>query len=245
MFSTVFIVLTFTILSCLSANIPNYIHICKRSDPDVAKCIMNSIEVIRPRLKKGITELGVPALEPLRIHDLDIGRGSPNFKADLTNIDVFGSSDFQIHKLKVNVPTLTFRVQVTLPLLRLSGHYDVNARILVVPFKGQGKFHANATQCTGTAVLKGSLNEQNGVKRLHFTKLDLKLQIGDYNIKLESGANSDPIIIQAANDVFNQNRKDFIEIAAPFIETRVSEMILEIANDIVKNFEYDEVFPEK
>ncbi|XP_025834590.1 uncharacterized protein LOC112905760 [Agrilus planipennis] len=82
--------------------IPKYIHLCKRNDPEVGKCVRASIEVLRPHLKSGIPELGVPTLEPFHIPKIDIIRGqnSNNFRAGLSNIDVFGASDFQIKKLK-------------------------------------------------------------------------------------------------------------------------------------------------
>ena len=233
------------IVVCVNAEIPSYIHICKRTDPDVAKCIKESVEFIRPRLMKGIPELDVPGLEPLRISDFDLGRGSPNFKATLKNIDVLGASDFQLVKLKANIPNLTFRIQVILPLLRFVGDFDVNARILVVPFKGDGKFYANATNCLGSGVMKAEVNNVKGENFLHFTSIDLKLQIGDYNVRLVNSSPADTTLIQAANDIINQNRQDFIEIVTPFIEKRVSNILLEIANKIVKNFKYDEVFPEK
>lgn len=40
----------------------------------------------------------------------------------------------------------TFRVGVKLPLLRLVGDYDIDARVLVVPIKGSGTFTANASK---------------------------------------------------------------------------------------------------
>ncbi|KAF5299969.1 hypothetical protein FQA39_LY11342 [Lamprigera yunnana] len=244
MLRDVLIVLGFIVFQINCGNIPSYIHICKRNDPAVAKCINESIEIIRPRLRGGIKELGVPALEHLKIQDIDIGQGSPNFKAILKDIDVEGASDFVLNKLKINVPTLTFRIHVTLPLLRLSGTFDVDTKILTVPFKGEGKFYANATYCIGTGVLKGSLKEVNGAQHVEFSQLNLKLQIADYNIKLETAKVADATLVQAANDVLNQNRQEFLRIATPFIETRVSDTIMQIANDIVKNFSFDEVFPE-
>lgn len=240
-FSLVFLL----VFVSVNAEIPDYIHICKRSDPEVSKCIQQSVEFIRPRLRKGIAELDVPGLEPLRVSDFDLGRGSPTFKALLKNIDVYGLSDFQLAKLKANIPNLTFRIQVIFSLLRLAGDFDINARILVVPFKGEGKFYANATNCLATCVLKAESKKVDGENYFQFTGLDLKLQIGDYNIRLETPNPSDASLIQAANDILNQNRQDFLEIATPFIERRVSSIILEIANKITKKFIYDEVFPEK
>lgn len=36
-----------------------------------------------------------------------------------------------------------------------------------------------------------------------------------------------------------------MRVSIPYIEQKASEIILEAANNIVKNFPYDEVFPEK
>jgi len=228
-------------------NIPDYIHICKRTDPDVSKCIRSSVDFIKPRLRDGIKELDVPGLEPLHIPDVDIFRGAdaPGFRAVLRDIDIYGASDFQLTKLKANIPNLTFRITVELPLLRLVGKYDINTRILVVPIAGIGPFSANATNCVAKGLLRGNLKEVNGVNYMNFTNLDLKLRIGDYNLRLDNLFNGDAVLSQAANNVLNDNRKEFIEAARPFIEKQVSDVLLEIANKIVKKFAYDEVFPEK
>lgn len=79
-----------------------YIHVCKRTDPQVSKCIRESIEVLRPRLVKGIPEINVPGMEPLHISDIVIanGDGPSSFRAILKNVKVYGASDFKINKLK-------------------------------------------------------------------------------------------------------------------------------------------------
>lgn len=79
-----------------------YIHICKRNDPQVSKCIRESIEVLRPRLVKGIPEISVPGMEPLHISDIVIGSGEgpSSFRAILKNVKVNGASDFKITRLK-------------------------------------------------------------------------------------------------------------------------------------------------
>lgn len=68
----------------------------------MAKCIRESVEVLRPRLKKGIPEINVPSIEPLHIDEITIFNGDPpsNLKAFLRNVKVHGASDFQITKLK-------------------------------------------------------------------------------------------------------------------------------------------------
>lgn len=53
-------------------------------------------------------------------------------------------------------------------------------------------------------------------------------------------------LADAANNVLNdpENRAEFVKLATPHIEEKASEVLLEIAQKIVENFTYDEVFPE-
>lgn len=83
--------------------VADYIHKCKRSDPEVAKCIQHSVEALKPRLKSGIPELDVPPIEPFIVPEVVISRGNnpqAAFRAILHNIAVSGASNFEITKIK-------------------------------------------------------------------------------------------------------------------------------------------------
>lgn len=79
---------------------------CKRSDPNVNQCVQNSIEALRPLIKIGLPELGVPKIDPFAVKELVLFRGEDgnrrdvSLKAALQNIQVFGGSDFKINKIK-------------------------------------------------------------------------------------------------------------------------------------------------
>lgn len=79
----------------------NYVTACHRNDPNLNNCIGNAVEQLKPRLKKGIKELSVPAMEPLFIGDLNILEGG---KAGITvrakDLNIYGPSNFEIKKLK-------------------------------------------------------------------------------------------------------------------------------------------------
>jgi len=227
--------------------IPDYIHICKRTDPHVAKCIRESVEVLKPRLKSGIPELNVPSIEPLHIDKIEIfrGDGSSNFKAYLKNVKVYGASNFKITKIKLNIDKNAYRVGIQFPVLTLEGEYDVDARVLVVPIKGTGKFSANCTNPEGQAVLKGQLIDKDGHREIRFTSFDFAIKIGDYNVHLDNLFDGDEVLSQAANEVLNSNKQEFIEAALPFIQRKTAEILLEAANKITEDLDYDEVFPEK
>ncbi|KAK9888490.1 hypothetical protein WA026_000741 [Henosepilachna vigintioctopunctata] len=220
-----------------SGNIPDYIKVCKRSDPQLTQCVMDSIEHLRPQLKKGIPEINVPGLEPLFIKEVTIVRGqNNNFRAALKDVNVYGASNFKINKLKLNVPRLTFRVDITIPTLYMEGIYDIDAKILVVPIKAD---------CGGQGILKGELiTDDKGVRHLKFTTFTFAISIGDYSIQLDNLFNGDPTLSQAVNDVLHQNKKELIGAAIPFINRKAAEILLEMANGITYSVNYDEIFPE-
>ncbi|XP_044266494.1 protein takeout-like [Tribolium madens] len=233
--------------TCAVREIPDYIHVCKRSDPHVAKCIRESVEVLRPRLKQGIPELDVPSLEPLHINEITIFRGDPpsNLKAFLRNVKVHGASDFQITKLKVNVDKNTYRVGVKFRKMTFDGDYDIDARVLVVPIKGTGKFSADISDVDGQGVLKAEIIEKNGHREIKFTSFDFAIKIADYNIHLDNLFNGDEVLSRAAMDVIHDNKAEFIQAALPFIQRKTAEILLDAANKITEDLDYDQVFPEK
>jgi len=68
----------------------SYIKICKRKNPEINKCVVNSIENLRSKLKTGIPELNVPPIEPLMLKHVELLRNSQSAKLylNLTNIQV-------------------------------------------------------------------------------------------------------------------------------------------------------------
>lgn len=75
---------------------------CKANDPNLGQCIIKSIEQLTPRLKVGIPELEVPGLEPLHLDEIKLrsGPNSAKINANITDIQVWGPSDFVIHEIK-------------------------------------------------------------------------------------------------------------------------------------------------
>lgn len=78
----------------------DYIHVCHRSNPDINKCINESIYNLKPLLASGIEELHVPALEPLALPDQPFKLGPADEPANITNLNIWGGSTFEILDLK-------------------------------------------------------------------------------------------------------------------------------------------------
>ncbi|CAH0558261.1 unnamed protein product [Brassicogethes aeneus] len=243
---TLFYFLFVAFASLISAGtVPDYIHICKRNDPAVSKCIRNSVEALRPKLIAGIPEIGVPSLEPLSIKKIDIIRGGGGIRAELNNVLAHGAGDFKVTRLKLDIPKNTYHFGIKIPQLKLEGDYDVDARILGAPIQGKGRFNAEVTKIDGYGILRGEVVQNKGIRNMKFNAFDLALKIEDYDIKLHNLFNGDKVLSQAVGDLLKDNKKEMLENAIPFIQARVSESLLDAANKITENLDYDEAFPEK
>ncbi|BES97644.1 Haemolymph juvenile hormone Hypothetical protein protein (JHBP) [Nesidiocoris tenuis] len=226
----------------VNAKIPDYIKICKRSDPDISQCILNSIEAIRPKLAEGIPELDIPAIEPLHMPEMVISRGGA-FKAIGTNITVHGASNFIIKALETDIDNIVYNASLHFPLISFDAIYDVDAKILAMPLKGKGPINANASDIEGRAVIKGHKQVEDGKTFVMFDELKLKLKMKNYQIRLENLFNGDKNLGEAVNAALNENKKELMNFMRPRAEELASKVLLERANKITRHFEYDELFP--
>lgn len=80
----------------------DFIPKCRRSDPDISSCILKGVEELRPRLKNGIPEVNLPALEPFTVPKLKLDRTAANLriKATVKQAIAYGGSNFKIEKLR-------------------------------------------------------------------------------------------------------------------------------------------------
>ncbi|XP_014289097.1 protein takeout [Halyomorpha halys] len=229
------------------ANVPSYINVCSRNDPKVEECIMNSIEVLRPKLVDGIPELGVPSFEPWKIpQEFVLIRGG-DLKAIGTDVRVWGTSKFEIKSLKADIQKdkLRFEFEVTFPYMNIEGNYDVNLRILTIHIKGNGPFQSNNTDVDARAILNGVIVERNGKKYLEYKSADLTVDWSIGNIMLGNLFNGDKTLGTAVNNALNQNKRAVMDALKPRIEKMVAKHVMDVANKINNQFTYDELFPEK
>lgn len=54
-----------------------------------------------------------------------------------------------------------------------------------------------------------------------------------------------PVTGRAVNNALNQNKNEFMEALRPVVEHVVSNVLLDIAKKVTRNFTYDELFPLK
>lgn len=73
-------------------------------------------------------------------------------------------------------------------------------------------------------------------------KIDLK-DI-DTNVK-KTAENENSVLVKTLNTILGTNKANIIRIIVPNIQKGISNNLINISNNIVKNFEFDELFPDR
>lgn len=118
--------------------------LCPRNTPDMAKCVSDSINLLRPVLKSGDFGNGffVDALDPIKLEDIIIDRGE-GFYVNLNNLKATGASNFKITKFRINLEKFRVDAIVEVPKVEAFGLYRLKMLLGVLNLKGEGNFKAN------------------------------------------------------------------------------------------------------
>lgn len=226
--------------------LPPYIKACKKNDPDINRCIVNSIEELRDKLSVGIPELGAPAIEPLKLDQIRLLRGPSGARLDvnLTDIQVNGPSTFKVRDLEANTDDVFFTFKVSFDKLNFHGKYQIDARLLLLKLTGQGEVVGNFTGYDSDVVLKAQKVYRDNEVYLHFDRMKLTIRISNSNVYLSNLFGGDPILGPASNEIINANSALLLEEIRPVMESSLADLFTDVANKIVRTFTYNELFPE-
>ena len=92
----------------------------------------------------------------------------------MSQIRVYGATNFNIDDLKANPNDLSVRLKVQLPHIHVNGDYDVQGRLLLLPLSGIGSFKGNFSECWAVT-LKTSVVSVTKLDKLNEQKKKLLL----------------------------------------------------------------------
>ncbi|XP_012214458.1 protein takeout-like [Linepithema humile] len=234
------LVLTF-VITYVTAAIPSYIHVCGRKDPNIDKCVVNSIDYLRSKICEGIPEMNVTPLRLFHVSKLIIS-DTDNAKLYLKDMQIFKLCDFVINNLHIDLDKNNFSIQVLFKDIFVNATYDFDIRVLV-PITTTGQVSLSAGDVNADLSIEMKIVRKNGKKHIYISKLTINLIPKEFNFKFEHN-DSDQMQDIIAN-FMGSNTQEVLATIKPPIEKALSETIISMGNNIVKHFTYDELFPDQ
>ncbi|XP_026812250.1 protein takeout-like [Rhopalosiphum maidis] len=226
-------------------------NLCKKSDPNLDKCLKTSIQSVIPDLAEGYPKLRIPAIEPFELPSLEIDQGKGSSKSvsidlKLKDVKIMGLTSTVIDSLKFDVDNykLNGKIGFTKPL-EITGQYTVNGKVLVLPITGNGP----CTLVLHDPVLElkevsGSPSQKNGKTFVQIKKFELRLvSIKKLNVKLENLFNGNKQLGDSMNSILNENWEVLLEELKPAFEEAVGAIAQDIVNKALQKTAYSDIFP--
>lgn len=224
-------------------DIPEFLHICQVQQPQYETCVTNSINDLKPYLKVGVPEYHIPSLEPLKLKKLSASLAN-SLKVQATDINVYGASNFEIAKVKIDFTNLLINVDVALPNIAIDGRYDVDGKILLLPIRGSGPLTGNFSECIGACKIKVERYfDENGVEKGRITEFRMKISVGKGSLKLDNLFDGEQVLGDVVNSAINNNFQLIMREFSPLLEVALSDAFRDIADKIVQQFSFSQLFP--
>ncbi|XP_008551173.1 uncharacterized protein LOC103573751 [Microplitis demolitor] len=246
-FKSIFLFLFVILAGEVLSELPPGITPCSRSEPpdEYDKCVLQQLMILTPQLIKGIPSLKLPPLDPLSLPSLVVDRNldAIRVKANLTNVRVYGASNYEIDELRAKPNDLAVFLRVRIPYIHVKGNYDVKGNLLLLTLNGNGAFRGNFTNTQVRVSAQGKeIVDKNEVKRIELSKLVTKLRIGDGNIKLKAPP-TQVLTADAATSFFNSNPRLVLDIINPIIEETSASIGKALAARALGALSKDEILP--
>lgn len=241
MFAAIFF--AFVLATAHAAELPSYINVCGRKNPNLDQCIIDNINNLKERICSGLTELNLPKPEPLDIDKLVISE-TDNNKISLNNVQITGLCDYQINSFHADLEKLHFNIDASFKRLYLNGTYDVDVHILV-PLASKAPIYLTSDNGNAKASLQVEPVTKKGKKYIYGSELKTNIDIKGYEAKY--GLSEDELgqLDQILGGLIGSNQEEFIQRLIPPLEEAISKWLLTIFNGLFKKFSYDELFPDR
>ncbi|CAK1600170.1 unnamed protein product [Parnassius mnemosyne] len=224
--------------------VPDYFPKCKKNDPLIEQCLTDGIENMKPKLKTGIPELNIPALDPFVVPTLKLDRTASNLrlKAVIKNAKAYGGSNFRIEKVKVNLNNKYLaEIKLQIPKLIVTADYDVlGSRILTAEINGKGVMKGNITGVSVVAKGRAKPIVKDGVEYLQAEKIVTKIKIKNAQISLTDSER--PAAALSAATFFNASPGVILDIINPLIEDTVAAVLKPFINKVLGTIPLNEIF---
>ncbi|XP_065337820.1 uncharacterized protein LOC135938172 [Cloeon dipterum] len=193
--------------------LPEYIIPCTVDDPDVNNCIKNTFNHLRKYLQRGIPELNMDPLDPLRMDQLlmENGVGNVRVRALFNNMTVLGAGNYSVITVKSDLSRLRIDLGMRLPRISAMGHYEVSGQVLLFPVKSKGDFWATFNDITAVISLYGRDVARSGENFMQVDKLGVDFHLGGKSrFRIKDVVNGNTVIGEAMNHFLNENANEII-----------------------------------
>lgn len=85
--------------------------------------------------------------------------------------------------------------------------------------------------------------DENGIEKIRIVDFKMKISVGNGSLKLDNLFNGEQVLGDIVNSAINGNFQLFLKELLPMIEMSLSDAFQDIADKIVQQFSFAQLFP--
>ncbi|KAH8376937.1 hypothetical protein KR093_002302, partial [Drosophila rubida] len=217
---------------------------CPKDSSAAGECIVNIMNTLIPRFRKGDPELNIPPYDPFVIDKLSFQytNGAVNGRISVRNVKLYGIAGFKVQTVEVKRDGNKIQLRMTAhqPDVNILGDYKADMHVNQLQLKPKGKFNLTLFDVHNTVVTDGEIyTKEDGQRFMRLTDIEANPKIGEMIIKA-NGIFPDPELDEIALNVANNYWRDIYGIVLP--ETRKSwvPLLLRLINQALQNVPIDQ-----
>lgn len=226
--------------------LPSFMRICSRNDPELGRCIKDSMQQLLPELTNGIPSIDFPAIDPFTQDSsyYEFKNEQMFGSMHIKNSKVYGMSRAQIKDVRAKADDNAFRMEVDLfiPKIISEGKYKGEGRYNVIKVVSKGFFNVTTIDVSVTWKIAGRTIQRNGEEYLMIDKFSMSPEVGDMKV-YATGLFPDPGMNQVALDFVNQYWPSLYKQMLPETRRTWEPMMIDIMNKMFNRIPYRRLLP--
>ncbi|KAK5645852.1 hypothetical protein RI129_004316 [Pyrocoelia pectoralis] len=218
-----------------------WLKTCKRSDPNLSKCLNDMFVRMFPQLAKGIPEANISPFEPLYLDSVSVSKGSGpiTLTGSFINLTVVGPSNATPTFTNIDIRNKTMHSGIFLPLLDIKARYNLKGNILVLPLVGHGMSDLKLIKVDTKVLSDLSFPKIEGREILQIDHMNVNFKVGGMRVNLRNLFNGNEVLGQTLNNFLNQNSNDIITDLSESIGQSLGEILKELMNEVFSKIPTD------
>uniref|UniRef100_A0A182IY27 Uncharacterized protein n=1 Tax=Anopheles atroparvus TaxID=41427 RepID=A0A182IY27_ANOAO len=224
------------------AKFPASFSRCKQED---GNCLLEAITATFRNFHKGVPEIGLVPLDPLRIDKMDIvqGDGPINIVLNFMKVDITGFQHATIKKANgfTSNPT-KMEINLVVPVASLVGGYKINGKVLILPIQGEGASNMTMANCDITLRWTGKLVEKTGKQFYQIDKFKVTFDTSRFYMDFTNLFNGDKALGDNMNVFLNDNWPDILKELKPAIAAAFTKIFESVVGNVFNRVPYSELY---
>jgi hypothetical protein len=213
-------------------------------------CLRETLEDLRPLMKVGLPGLGLAVAEPMAVDAISFQQGgqpglpSPvTIRSTFTNVLVEGLSTFHTDYIDADPLSQTLRIGLTVPVMDISGLYQINGEVFILPLEGSGSFTTKMLDVTAEGFSSiVPVETAEGKQMLQVVDSNLDFKIGKVIIHMNNLFNGEnELLANTVNKFLNDHGQEVLKEVKPAIRDQLRNLVTRVMNDAFSSLPADQL----